>query len=167
MTLSTQFFTLAAMIISGIVLGTALDTYRVVKGQFRIRRAFLPFFDLAYWILATIFVFLVLFYSNNGQIRLYIFLGLVIGGWIYFKKMSSLTIRFVLWLIKVIRYISILAVRLFKLTVIQPVILLYKVTVALIAPFGALGRWLFEQSGLKYVATFLTKIARRIRNWFH
>jgi spore cortex biosynthesis protein YabQ len=101
-TLQVQFISLIWMIGSGIIMGVVFDVYRVLQKKFRIKGWLISMLDLLYWTGATVFVFLVLLSSNDGQLRFYIFMALIAGLWIYFKKWSSLTIQIVLWLIQVI-----------------------------------------------------------------
>jgi spore cortex biosynthesis protein YabQ len=101
-TLQVQFVSLLWMIGSGIVMGVVFDIYRVLQQKLRLHRWLTSVFDLLYWLAATAFVFLGLLSSNDGQLRLYVFLALIVGLWFYFIKWSSLTIRIVLWFIHII-----------------------------------------------------------------
>lgn len=120
MTLQVQFFSLIWMLGSGVVLGVVFDVYRVLQKKLHIRGWLISLLDLLYWMGSTLFVFYVLLSSNDGQLRLYIFVALCLGLWIYFKKWSSLVIQIVLWLIKafemVIKWIFVL----FDALVIRP-----------------------------------------------
>lgn len=156
MTLQIQFFTLAMMSMSGILLGIVFDVYRAVCGQLRVSRWILSLLDLVYWAFATVFVFRVLYYSNQGQLRFFVFLGLVIGTLLYFWLISSITIQFVLWLIRVIQAIINFGIRCFQVLIIMPLrglfrlvmilfgfllaitIFLYKIVLQLLSPFAKL-----------------------------
>ncbi|WP_042353254.1 spore cortex biosynthesis protein YabQ [Bacillus massiliigorillae] len=79
MTLSTQFYTLIAMIGMGSYFGAALDTYQLFLKR-PIRSRWLVFIhDLLFWVLQAVLIFYVLFIVNQGEIRLYLFLALVCG----------------------------------------------------------------------------------------
>ncbi len=54
--------------------------------------------DLIFWILVAFFSFLVLFYINDGQIRLYSFLGLGLGWGLYILSISQL----IMWIFDII-----------------------------------------------------------------
>lgn len=144
MSLHVQLVTVAMMMLSGLAMGAVFDSYRVVSGQLRIHRFFIPVFDIVYWMAATIFVFRVLYANNQGEVRFYVFLGLFLGVWFYFLVISSITIRFVLWLIRVIKMLVRFLVRCFDVLVITPLMALYKL-LTLFFGFGlALSMFLYK-----------------------
>ena len=161
MSLHVQFLTLSLMAGSGIVLGIGFDTIEVLTRVFKLRRVTTAVMDIAYWIIATLFVFQVLVYANDGQFRLFIFLGLIAGVVIYFYVCSHTVRALVDWLLR-------LFIRLFKWTnrvihvlIINPLLYVYR-----LLRIGAgflravsifLGRIVLQW--FRYVYTF-------IRRWF-
>lgn len=117
---------MALMMGSGIALGVVFDSYRVWCEQLSIRRWLIPALDLIYWLLATVFVFRVLYSSNYGEVRFYVFLGLLVGIWLYFLWFSTITVRFVIWLSKMTRRLIRFAVRCFHLLIVTPLRMLYR-----------------------------------------
>lgn len=85
------------------ILGIAFDSYRVVSGQLRFPRWSVHALDLLYWVAASLFVFRMLYHSNQGELRFYVFLGLFIGVWIYFLFLSVITARFVVMLMRIVK----------------------------------------------------------------
>jgi spore cortex biosynthesis protein YabQ len=85
------------MVLSGLAMGTVFDVYRVACHRFSVRRWMLPGLDLLYWAAATLGVFRVLLQHNNGEIRLYVFLGLGIGITGYFGLFSPWVVRISSW----------------------------------------------------------------------
>ncbi|MEK5161375.1 spore cortex biosynthesis protein YabQ [Paenibacillus sp. FSL R5-0527] len=126
MNLETQWMTLLWMFASGGIMGIVFDSYRVVSGQFRFPRWSVHALDLVYWAAAALFVFRVLYHSNHGELRFYVFLGLFLGIWIYFLLLSVLTERFVLMLIWITNQIYRFIVRIIQLFVIAPLRWLFK-----------------------------------------
>ncbi|MBP1938450.1 spore cortex biosynthesis protein YabQ [Paenibacillus sediminis] len=114
------------MLFSGAVLGLAFNSYRVVSEQLHFPRWCTHLLDLVYWLGAAMFVFEMLFRSNNGELRLYVFLGLFLGGWIYFLLFSVATEKFVVMLIKIIRIIWRGILRTYHILIVTPLIGLYK-----------------------------------------
>lgn len=98
MSLETQWMTLLWMLLSGGLLGIVFDSYRVVSGRLHFSHFSVHVLDLLYWIFAAVFVFRMLYISNHGELRFYVFLGLFLGIWIHFLFLSSLTERFVVML---------------------------------------------------------------------
>lgn len=121
MNLQTQWATLLWMLACGGILGIAFDSYRVVSGQLRFPRWSVHMLDLFYWLAAALFVFRTLYHVNQGELRLYVFLGLFIGVWIHFLFLSVITERFVVNLIKVVQKIYRITIRIVQLIVIAPV----------------------------------------------
>ncbi len=73
MSLQVQFVTIGMMFLSGHGLGVMYDMYRVLSRQFRAPKWIIPFLDVVYWVVATLLVFLALFYSNQGEVRMFVF----------------------------------------------------------------------------------------------
>ncbi|MWC30179.1 spore cortex biosynthesis protein YabQ [Paenibacillus sp. MMS18-CY102] len=162
LTLNEQWLTLGLMLLSGIGMGIVFDGYRVVSHELRFAKWTLPLFDLLYWAAATLVVFQVLSAGNDGEVRAYVFLGLVIGVVVYFLMLSRSVIASVRWLIQAVRYLIGLVIRLFDLFIIRPLLVLYKlakvligflaaltifsckIVIQLIRPFWLLARWLFR-----------------------
>ncbi|NMO97754.1 spore cortex biosynthesis protein YabQ [Paenibacillus lemnae] len=95
-----QWITLLWMLFSGAAMGLAYDSYRVLSGELRFPRWSQHVLDFLYWVAAALFVFRMLYITNYGQLRFYVFVGLFLGVWIYFLLWSVITRRFVVMLIQ-------------------------------------------------------------------
>ncbi|EXX85043.1 spore cortex biosynthesis protein YabQ [Paenibacillus darwinianus] len=175
MSLQVQFVTLAMMVISGIGMGAAFDGYRVVSNELRIGRLWIPLLDLLYWAAATLIVFRVLASSNEGEVRVYVFLGLMIGIAFYFWLLSGTVIRLVRGYQAAVRSLIRLGIRTFDLFVVRPVVLLVRllriilgcaivfslflvrIVVQLCRPFWLFFRWLS--------APVAGPLWRKLRGW--
>lgn len=122
MTIQVQFITLLWMVGSGILMGVVYDIYRVLQIKLRIGKKLIPLMDLIYWIGSALFVFYILFQANGGQLRLYIFLALAAGMWIYFRKWSSATIRLMLFLIQILVSVIQFAKKVLFYILVQPLL---------------------------------------------
>jgi len=85
--------TIATMMLCGLVMGLTFDVYRVASHRFHVARWLLPALDVAYWAAATLGVFAVLLGSNQGEVRMYVFLGLGIGVTGYFGLFSPWVVK--------------------------------------------------------------------------
>lgn len=56
--------------------------------------------DILFWMLTIIVVLFILFYSNNGIIRVYTLLGFAMGWLFYFWLLSKFVRRFILFIIQ-------------------------------------------------------------------
>ncbi|CAM3469263.1 spore cortex biosynthesis protein YabQ [Paenibacillus lupini] len=160
--LSLQFFTMGMMLLTGIGLGVIFDGYRVVSNELRFPRWSLPVLDLVYWLAASLLVFRVLYASNYGEVRAYVFIGMLIGILSYYWLLSKPVIRIVKWLIEAVRALIGFSIRTFDLLIVKPIILLYrfirvligfgtaltifllKIVLQLIRPFWLLFRFLLS-----------------------
>ncbi|WP_246067334.1 spore cortex biosynthesis protein YabQ [Paenibacillus koleovorans] len=144
MSLETQFLTLLTMIAIGAGMGAIFDAYRVLSGQLRVPRWLIPPLDIAYWILSTLLVFRGLYESNHGEVRIFVFLGLIVGGWLYMRLLSDKFSRFVLFLIGLVRRLIRLLVRTFELLVIKPIYWLYRLIVVILGFVLAIAVFLYK-----------------------
>ncbi|GIO35026.1 MULTISPECIES: spore cortex biosynthesis protein YabQ [Paenibacillus] len=139
-----QWITLLWMLFSGAAMGLAYDSYRVLSGQLHFPRWTLHVLDLLYWCGAALFVFRMLYVSNYGQLRFYVFVGLFLGVWLYFLFLSVTTQRFVVMLIKAVRYFIDVLKRLFRLLVWSPIRMLLKLLKGLALMLGGIAMFVFR-----------------------
>ncbi|MCF6094690.1 spore cortex biosynthesis protein YabQ [Microaerobacter geothermalis] len=126
MSIIVQFHTFLWTVVNGIALGLLFDIYRVFRIFLRLSKFFLFLTDLLYWFFAIPLVFFTLLFVNDGEVRIYIFLGLFLGGILYFYFMSSLMMRFLIglvrWLIQLYESVK----KMIHFIVIKPLIFLFR-----------------------------------------
>jgi len=88
-TLSVQWLTMVVMFASGLMLGVFLDLVRIVQDRYRIRKRLEAGINLFYWLLSAIFVFYLLWWSNWGELRFYVFVVICLGLILYFRLLSD------------------------------------------------------------------------------
>lgn len=91
-----QLSTLTSMAIGGLITGLLFDLYRLARGLIRPRRLLTDIGDLLFWLVVTPILFVILVNDNFGQVRVYVFLGWVIGFLLYRALFSSSIIYLVL-----------------------------------------------------------------------
>jgi spore cortex biosynthesis protein YabQ len=182
--LQVQFWTLAMMMLCGIGMGAAFDAYRVVANQLRFGRIWIPVLDLLYWLAATLTVFRVLTFSNEGEVRAYVFIGLLLGVSIYFWLFSVPFITIVGWLISAAYAVVRFLLRCVDLFVVFPLRMLYRTVrlflgflivfsmflfrfvVQLIRPFWLFFRWLLSPVSRRLSGWIMPRIRQwRIQEW--
>jgi spore cortex biosynthesis protein YabQ len=161
---AAQWMTIASMMMCGLAMGTVFDVYRVASHRFHVARWLLPGLDVVYWAAATLGVFSILLESNQGEVRMYVFLGLGIGitgyfglfsGWVVKLSSSLIDIlkslfRFIgklvntLLLIPFLWIVRLLAKLIDILFIITAAILLW-IGKLLFRPLSAFGRWLWPK----------------------
>lgn len=124
------------MVACGMTMGLLYDTYRVMKGQTGIRGWLVIICDLLFWASCTFLVFGTLLRINDGIVRVYLFLGMGFGTWVYFALFHKIYIVWFLRFIQLVKAIYCFIMRTIIILVIKPVIFLYKTIVAILLALG-------------------------------
>lgn len=112
---------------SGIGMGILFDGYRVVSSELKFPRWTLSLLDLAYWIVSAILVFRMLYVSNSGEVRAYVFIGLAAGALLYYWLFSHFTTALTKWMIKAVKRLIAVVKHVFHFMFIKPLLLLWAV----------------------------------------
>lgn len=124
------------MLLSGLGMGAVFDSYRILSLELKFPRWWLPFLDLLYWVAAALIVFRVLYAGNNGEVRVYVFLGLLLGVTVYYFLFSRMVAAIVRWTILAVRGLIRFIIGMLDWTIVKPLVLLYKL-IKVIFSFGA------------------------------
>ncbi len=124
------------MMATGLLMGGVFDGYRVVSHELRFPRWILPALDIGYWLAAALAAFRILYATNNGEVRAYVYLGILIGICFYFLALSVTVIALVRWLIRATRTVIRFLLRCMDLLLIRPVIGIYRI-LRVLAGFSA------------------------------
>lgn len=153
MSLTTQFYTMLAMVGVGAWLGAAIDTYgRFLKREKRAK--WIVFIhDILFWLLQGLIAFYVLLLVNEGEIRFYILIALVCG----FAAYQGIFRYFYLNLLEVIIEMVISLYRFFerlvKMVIIKPIQLLVQAIIIIL-----LGTWRFLYALGRFLLLMLWRI---------
>jgi spore cortex biosynthesis protein YabQ len=161
---AAQWMTIASMMMCGLAMGTVFDVYRVASHRFHVARWLLPALDVVYWAAATLGVFSILLESNQGEVRMYVFLGLGIGVTGYFGLFSGWVVKLSGSLIDILKSLFRFIGKLFNTLLLIPFLwivrllaklidILFIITTAillwlgklLLRPLSAFGRWLWPK----------------------
>jgi len=112
---------------SGIGMGILFDGYRVVSSELKFPRWTLSLLDLAYWIVSAILVFRMLYVSNSGEVRAYVFIGLAIGALLYYWLFSQFTVKLTLGLIAAVKWLVALVINIFHYVIVKPLLFIWTV----------------------------------------
>jgi len=86
--LSSQGGIFLALVLAGFALGFLYDFFRIMRRALKIKRFWTSVSDIFFWAMAVMIIFVVLFYTNYGQIRGFVFLAAVLGATLYFLVLS-------------------------------------------------------------------------------
>ena len=144
MTLHMQFATMGMMLLGGLSLGGLFDLYRVLANQFRMPRYAYYFWDVIFWILGTLFVFKLLYDINWGQVRMFIFIGLLVGMGLYFWLFSGLVVKLILRLIQFTRILVRIGMRMVNIFIVTPIWLLFRASAIFFGFLLAIAIFLYQ-----------------------
>lgn len=121
-----QLFCLLIFMLTGIVIGFLFDIFRVLRKSFKTADWITYIQDILFWLLAGGIILFSIFTFNNGEIRSYVFIGIMLGIIIYillisrfFVKTSVSVINF---LKKILSFPIHLIKKITKIIIIKPIL---------------------------------------------
>lgn len=100
-----QLLSLVLFIATGMVIGILFDIFRVLRKCFKTADFITYVQDILFWIFAGIITLFSIFQFNQGEIRVYIFLGIFIGILVYMITISKFIVKYSVILVKTIKKI--------------------------------------------------------------
>ena len=95
-------------IITGMTLGVIFDIFRILRKSFKTSDIITNIQDILFGIITGTILLSAIFLFNNGELRLYLFLGIVFGIIIYMLSISKYFIKINIIIINFIKRIIIL-----------------------------------------------------------
>lgn len=114
-----QLYLFLIFTINGIIVGLLFDFFRISRKVFNTNDMVTYIEDILFWILAGAIVLYSVFIFNNGELRLYMFLGILLGAFIYLLFVSSYIIKINIKIINIVK-------RIFKFAIL-PFNFIYKI----------------------------------------
>jgi len=105
-------------IITGMILSIVFDIFRILRRSFKTSDIITNIEDVLFGLITGIIILSSLFLFNNGELRLYLFIGIAVGIIIYLLLISKYFIKLNVTIINFIKQIIILATK--------PFIILFK-----------------------------------------
>ena len=90
---TNQAYLFCIFIINGIIIGILFDFFRILRKTFKTSDLITYIEDSMFWILTGIIILYSIFVFNNGEIRFFIFLGIILGVFLYMLLFSSYIIK--------------------------------------------------------------------------
>jgi spore cortex biosynthesis protein YabQ len=88
--------------IGGLAVGLLFDLFRLSRKYIHTKDFITYVEDIVFWILVGIIVLVTVYYSNHGEIRGYVFLGLILGSLLYFLTLSKIVSQALTFIINVL-----------------------------------------------------------------
>lgn len=79
--------------LTGVAIGLLFDFFRILRRSFKTPNIVIYIEDILFWVLTGFLILYNIWYFNNGEIRLYMFLGIIIGILIYVSTLSSILVK--------------------------------------------------------------------------
>ncbi len=122
-----QLYQFSIMLLAGMALGVVFDTYRTFRLKARPGAVVTVVMDALFWVIATLLLLGAVFYASWGEVRVYVFIGVATGAWLYFRLASPVVLRFLRWLWRVTGRVTRFVVRVAYYVFVVPVLLVYRV----------------------------------------
>lgn len=78
--------------LTGVVIGILFDFFRILRRSFKTSNIITYVEDILFWILTGVLILYNIWYFNNGEIRIYMFLGIIMGLLIYMLTLSNIIV---------------------------------------------------------------------------
>ena len=79
--------------LTGVIIGILFDFFRILRRTFKTSNFITYLEDVLFWILTGVLILYNIWYFNNGEVRIYMFLGIILGILIYMLTLSSILIK--------------------------------------------------------------------------
>lgn len=102
---TSQAYIFLIFIINGIIIAFIFDIFRIFRKSFKTPDWLTYVEDILFWLISCIILAYSIYTYNNGAIRLYMFIGLLIGAIIYIITISKYIIKISVAIIDKIKHI--------------------------------------------------------------
>ena len=117
--MENQAYIFLIFILNGFLIGIIFDAFRILRKSFKTKDFVTIIEDIIFWIISGFIIFYSVFKFNNGEVRGYIFLGILFGAIIYLLAFSKIFINVSVSVINIIK-------RIFNYAIIKPIKFLIK-----------------------------------------
>lgn len=90
---ANQAYIFLSTVYAGFAIGFIYDLYRVVRRITKPGRIITALMDLLFWLVIGVLSFLVIFYVNDGDVRVYTIAGFAIGWALYALALSPVVMK--------------------------------------------------------------------------
>ncbi len=89
-----QIYCFFIFIVVGVIISILFDIFRILRKVFKTPDIITYIEDIIFGVLAGIIIIYSIFVFNNGEIRSYLFLGIIIGILVYLFTLSKIFVKF-------------------------------------------------------------------------
>lgn len=88
-----QAYLFLVFTLTGVLIGILFDFFRILRRSIKTSNIITYIEDILFWILTGVLILYNMWYFNNGEIRIYMFLGIIIGVLVYITTLSNIVIK--------------------------------------------------------------------------
>lgn len=103
--MNNQAYIFFIFILNGLIIGILFDVFRIMRKSFKTSDFRTNLQDILFWIFTGLILLYSIFKFNNGELRAYIFLGVLLGIALYILLFSKIFIKVNLLIINIIKQI--------------------------------------------------------------
>ena len=118
--MKNQAYLFIIFILNGFLIGVLFDIFRILRKAFKTKDIITYFEDILFWLISGGIVLYTVLKFNNGELRGFIFIGIIVGVLIYMLIFSKIFIKINLFIINFIK-------KLFYFIFIIPIKFIYKI----------------------------------------
>jgi spore cortex biosynthesis protein YabQ len=97
-----QVYTFLYSVVGGAVIAFIYDIFRIKRKAVKTKSLIIQLEDLLFWVIVSIVMLAVIYFSNEGEIRGFIFIGTVLGVILYVVLLSNIVMKVSLFILKII-----------------------------------------------------------------
>ena len=101
--ISSQAYIFLCSVIGGIAIALIYDIFRILRKAVKTSNLATYMEDLVFWVLVAVVMFATVYYSNEGELRSYIFLGTFLGVVLYALLFSKAVMSSSLFIIRIVK----------------------------------------------------------------
>jgi len=119
---TNQAFIFLSSVIGGLIIGFVFDVFRIFRRVVKTANIVIGLQDILFWILVSIILFGLIFITNNGELRWYEFLGVILGVIFYNLIFSMYVMKVSVAAINLIKKVLLLIIKI----LLYPFAMIYK-----------------------------------------
>lgn len=123
-----ELYSLAIFIITGFIVGILFDIFRIMRKSFKTANWITYVQDILFWILTGLIVLFSIFQFNYGEVRSYVFFGIILGVILYMLTISKYFIKYSIFIISYLKNLISYPLNFIKKAMIKPIRLVIKQT---------------------------------------
>lgn len=104
--INNQAYLLLIFTLDGIIIGLLFDFFRILRKSFKTSNLVTYIEDILFWILTGFLVLYTIFIFNKGEIRFFIFIGIIMGIILYILLLSKYVIAINMYIINIFKNLT-------------------------------------------------------------